>query len=544
MPIDAQAPAEAVGNILSDSGATTAFVSAGLRATFDEAARGGSCRLIALDGGEAGSWEHLVAHAPAIALPAAMGGDAPACIIYTSGTTGTPKGVVLTHRNIQAEVRAVGLAVAFTPDDVLIMFLPLQHVFTQVGGFLLPAALRTRTVHALVQRGEDLLEAVREEGVTVLLAVPLLYHLIHERITRTIEARPWIVRSVISRLLWLNGFLRSRLAVNAGRAFFRPVHAAFGPRMRLMVSGGAALDPAVQADFVKLGFPITQAYGLTETSGGATFTPMDDVVVGTVGRPLPGVSVRIDQPDSDGVGEICLRGPIITTGYHGRPDATAEILRDGWLFTGDLGLLDARGNLRITGRKKDVIVLGSGKNIYPEEVEAHYARCAHIKEVCVVSRRRESGPDHTEKLHAVVVPDWDLLRAEGVASVHDRIRYEIESASLQLPSYQRVLSFELRREPLPRTGTRKVQRFLVKPGAGVDGAAQEAVPDSPEAAARLASEAGRVIADLVRQRAGAGSKVMAHSSLELDLGLDSLNRMELHELSMRILCILHGRSRR
>lgn len=528
VPIDAQALAEAVANILSDSGARLAFVSGGLRATFDEAARGGDCRAVPFDGNtDPGPWADVVALAPAAALPVVAGADAPAAIIYTSGTTGTPKGVVLTHGNIQAEVRAVGLAVAFAPDDVLIMFLPLQHVFTQVGGFLLPAALRTRAVHAVVQRGEDLLEAVREEGVTVLLAVPLLYHLIHERIMRTIAGKPWIVRGVFGRLMAFNRVLRARLSVNAGRVFFRPVHAAFGPRLRLMVSGGAALDPEVQRDFVSLGFPITQAYGLTETAGGATFTPMDDVVVGTVGRPLPGVSVRISRPDADGVGEICLAGPIITPGYHGRPDDTAAILRDGWLLTGDLGLIDGRGNLRITGRKKDVIVLGSGKNVYPEEVEAHYGRCAHVKEICVVSRRREGGPDRTEKLHAVVVPDWDRLRAEGVASVHDRIRYEIESASLQLPSYQRVLSFELRREPLPRTGTRKVQRFLVVPAGDLDEGAGTAAPDAPEAAARLESEAGRLIADLVRQRAGAGSAVLARSSLELDLGLDSLNRMEL-----------------
>jgi long-chain acyl-CoA synthetase len=528
VPLDVQAPASGLARMLADCGARAVIVSEAMRGRVDEAFLSLDPRpsVLSLDDAPGGrTWDAWIAGDPDVPLPEPRGGDAPAAILYTSGTTGEPKGVVLTHANLWAELDAVSAAVRFAPTDRLIMFLPLQHVLSQVGSFLLPATVRTGVVHASVQRGEELLQAVREEGVTILLAVPLLYHLLHARIERGLASLAAPLRWTLRALRRINGVLPAPVRRRVGRLVFARVHGLFGPQVRLLVSGGAALDPGVQRDFLAMGLPLAQAYGLTETAGGSTFSDVAHVVVGTVGKALPGVSVRIADPDASGAGEVLLGGPTVTAGYWAKPTATHELLRDGWLHTGDLGRLDARGNLAITGRLKDVIVLGSGKNVYPEEVESHYGRCAHVSEACVLG---VPAPGGGEALHAVIVPDWERLREDGITAVRDRLRFEIENASLELPSWQRAKSFEIRRDPLPRTATRKLQRFLVRRGDGVPGEHGTAGrADDAAQAARLESPEGRAVGGALRARLGARAEgLRGGASLELDLGLDSLTRME------------------
>lgn len=518
VPIDAGFSEDGVVNVLADSKARLLFLSDDQRRRVGErlARDLPQIALLPIAGLPEG------AEGP---LPEPAAGDAIAAIIYTSGTTGTPKGVVLTHKNLRAEIAAVDGAI-HVHDDVLLMFLPLNHVLGQLGSFVLAAAFSCRVVHVDVKRGEDLLRAVKEEGVTLLVAVPLLYHLIHERIAAGVAALPKHTRMITRALMRLNGATR-RIGINFGPRVFKKVHAPFGPTLRYMVSGGAKLDPTAQRDFWQLGFTLGQAYGLTETSGAAVLTPADDIAIGSAGQAAPGVEIHIDRPDPAGVGEVWLRGPLMTVGYYGREEATAELIDgEGWLHTGDLGYTDTRGNLFITGRSKDVIVLGSGKNIYPDELEAHYEKWPYIKELCILGRVRTDGPDKTEKLHAVVVPDFEALRRDGVQSVRIAIHDGIEKLSQSLPAWQRVLSFEIRRDPLPRTATRKLQRFLVELDDGDAGESPEHVED-PADPALFEQEPGRTVLDVVRGRLGADVAVRAGSSLELDLGLDSLNRMEL-----------------
>ncbi|MEM7247462.1 MAG: AMP-binding protein [Acidobacteriota bacterium] len=526
VPIDAQTPAAGLAAILSDCDAKGLFFSDELAeraAELEE--RGWSGTMLGLDEHELGrTWSELSAGRDDVSLPTVAGGDNTAVLVYTSGTTGDPKGVILTHRNLQAELLGIQGFLNIAPSDVLLMFLPLQHVLSQIGGYLLPGALGLRCVHARITNGEELLEVVREEEITILVAVPMLYHLMHQRVESALAALPFPVRAVLQRLRRFNGRLRRRFDLDFGPLIFGKVHALFGPQLRLMVSGGSPLDPKVQSDFLEMGLPLCQVYGLTETTGGATFTPLADVEVATCGQPGQGVSVRIDKPDAEGIGEICIGGEILTPGYHGRPEATAALLQDGWLHTGDLGRITPQGNVQVTGRSKDVIVLGSGKNIYPEELEAHYAHSPWVEELCVLGR--DSGGASGEKLHAVVVPDWSAMRREGVTSVREKIFFELEQLSFDLPSYQRVLSFELRRDPLPRTPTRKLQRYKVETGVGEDAAPAELPPDEPEVAARLAGSAGQVVAEMLQARMDGDAKVQGRSSFELDLGLDSLNRME------------------
>ena len=325
------------------------------------------------------------------------------------------------------------------------------------------------------------------------------------------------------------------MGVNLGPVLFRRVHEVLGGRMRVMVTGGSRFDPAIGADLFRLGFNILQAYGLTETSGAATLTRPGDPALETVGQPLPGNEVRIAPPeagadaDSGADGEVLIRGPIVMQGYFNRPEATAAALRDGWLYTGDLGRLDVEGRLTITGRKKELIVLSSGKNIYPEEIEAVYRKSAFIKELCVLGLARPGEPA-AERLYAVVVPDDEMLRERKIANVGDVIRFEMEGASVNLPHHKRVLGYEIWMEPLPRTSTNKIKRFEVErrvkataearsdPAGPVLDDGDRAFLERPELAPML---------DVIRRAARPGAILTPEANLELDLGLDSMERVEL-----------------
>jgi long-chain acyl-CoA synthetase len=325
-------------------------------------------------------------------------------------------------------------------------------------------------------------------------------------------------------------FALRRVGVNAGPIVFRRVHRRFGSRMRLWVTGGSKFDPAVGRDLYAMGFNILQAYGLTETSGAATVTTPEEAYLDTVGRPLKGIELAIQPPESAGAdGEVAVRGPIVMRGYFNRPDATAAVMRDGWLLTGDLGRLDAHGRLTITGRKKEVIVLASGKNIYPEEVEAQYLRSPYVREICVMGLA-EPGEPTTERLHAVVVPNLDLMRERRMVNAGEILRFEMEGLAVDLPPHKRVLGYDVWFEPLPRTTTGKIRRHEV--AARLDEARQKR--SAPEAAALAPADrewmadphVARALA-AVRARARDADRVRPDANLELDLGLDSMERVEL-----------------
>jgi long-chain acyl-CoA synthetase len=294
--------------------------------------------------------------------------------------------------------------------------------------------------------------------------------------------------------------------------------------MQFFLTGGSKFDAAIGRDFYALGFTILQAYGLTETTGAAALTRPDEAHLDTVGRALPGQEIKIlPPPDSDVDGEIAIRGPIVMQGYFNRPDATAAAMSGDWFLTGDLGKLDRDGRVIITGRKKEVIVLSSGKNIYPEEIESQYRKSAFIKEICVLGLTGPDEPD-AERLYAVVVPDSDLLREKRIANAGDLLRFEMEGQSIHLPPHKRVLGYEIWFEPLPRTTTGKMKRHeierRVRAGRRRPGEAAAHVDDaslSPLVNAAL---------EIIRGRAR-GRAVRLDANLELDLGLDSMERVEL-----------------
>src|SRR3981081_4104747 len=258
-----------------------------------------------------------------------------------------------------------------------------------------------------------------------------------------------------------------RIGINAGKVLFGKIHATFGSRMRYLVTGGSRFDPAIAKDFYSFGIDVLNAYGLTETTGGAFINPPGDVVFGSVGKPFPGIETKIVEakPLEDGspaAGEIAIRGAIVMKGYWNRPEATAEVLRDGWFYTGDLGYFDSGGNLFITGRRKEVIVLANGKNVYPEEIEAHYLKSPYVKEICVMALEARPGDPTSERLHAVVVPNFELLRERKIVNSKEVIRIDIEALSHKIASTKRLGSYDIWQEDLPRTTTRKLKRFQIE----------------------------------------------------------------------------------
>jgi len=465
--------------------------------------------------------------------------DAMAVMLYTSGTTADPKGVVLTHGNLDAERAAAFAVVQVTDTDAILGVLPLFHALAQMANLLLPLAVGARVVFLETISSTSLVAALGSRNITIFACVPQFFYLIHQKVMSEIKRKGPFARGLVRGIIALNVRLRDAAGVNPGRRIFARIHQPLGAGMRLFVTGGSKFDATIGRDLYGLGFTILNAYGLTETSGGATIMRPSDRFNDSVGEPLPGVEIRIlretaapssggpdagDEPDD---GEVLIRGPIVMREYFRRPDATAEALRDGWLHTGDLGRLDARGRLYITGRKKEIIVLASGKNLYPEELEAHYRQSQFIKELCVLGVSRPGEPA-SERLHAVVVPDEDVMRAKGVVNLKELLRFEIESLSVQSPAHKRILSYDISMEPLPRTTTGKIRRHEIQRRAG-ERAAEARADDRPlaEADAAWAAEPAHA-ADLAAIAARIDrERVRPDANLELDLGFDSMERVEL-----------------
>ena len=479
--------------------------------------------------------DSIFAAPPSSFTPVPRSPDDIASLLYTSGTTADPKGVMLTHSNLLGEAEAVFAWAHLGPDDAILGVLPLFHVLSQMANLLLPLVAGARAVYLSTLNTTELLKALRERRITAFAVVPQFFYLIHDRIFKEAAQRGTITRTAFRLMRRVTVFCR-KLGFNPGPVLFAKVHALFGKQMRFLVTGGSRFDPQIATDFYSLGIDILQAYGLTETTGGAFVNSDDDLVIGSVGKPLKGVEAKIidPQPGDEGQpasGEILIRGPIIMNGYWNRPDATAEVLKDGWLYTGDLGYFDADKNLFITGRKKDVIILSNGKNVYPEEIEAHYLQSPFIKEICVMGVAGVAGAD---KLYAVIVPNFEVLRQKKVVNAKEVIRFDVEGLSAKLASTKRISGYAIWQEDLPRTTTRKLKRFeiqkMVQARKGQEQAGEISASKPLTEEEQLWLERADVQSALKVVRDYAANKpesVRPGDNLELDLGFDSMRRVEL-----------------
>jgi long-chain acyl-CoA synthetase len=546
VPLDSNYHADQVHKLLLDSGANLLFCDAKHLALAREAVAETAVKIVLLEGTDesiAGSLDAMLAAGSAGFAPSEPSESDLAVLLYTSGTTSDPKGVMLSHRNLAFEVDSVVKLVRFTERDAILGILPLFHSLAQVTNLLIPLSVGARVVYLETLNTTELLRGLRERQISSFCVVPQFFYLIHERIEKEISKRGFVAKRGFAAMLAANRLAR-KLGINLGKLFFGKIHATFGQRMRLLVTGGSRFDPEIAREFYALGVDVLQAYGLTETTGGATVTPPGDMVIGSVGKPIPGVEVKIvdPQPSDDGPasGEIAIRGPNVMLGYYNRADATAAAFRDGWLLSGDLGYVDRRGHVFITGRKKELIVLANGKNLYPDEIESYYLKSEFIKEICVMALQGVPGDPKKEQLHAVIVPNFEILKEKKIVNAKEAIRWDVEGISHELPSVKRILSYDIWQEELPRTTTRKIKRFEVEKRvqelrARGDAAADEGSADEKPPAQELSAadaqwleqaDVERVL-PMIREASNGNAAIVPETSLELDLGLDSMQRIEL-----------------
>ncbi len=461
LPLDSLLKPPEVAAIVKDAGARVVIASE----KFAGSVRGmeGVERVVCMDG-----WGEVMGAGTPMAEPDEAAPDDVAAIIYTSGTTGRPKGVMLSHRNILTDARGAQQVIHLRAEDIFLSVLPLHHTFECTGGLICPMDAGATVTYARSLKSRDLLDDMRNTGVTVMLGVPLLYEKLHAGILRGVSQKPLLTRAMFRGVMGVVKGLRAGLGARVGRTAFRGLREKAGlGTMRLFICGGAPLPASIPQGFEDLGISFVQGYGLTETSPVLTVNPAERPRHDSVGIPLPGVEVRIEDAGPDGVGEIVARGEVLMRGYYNQPEMTAEVVRDGWFHTGDLGRFDRDGYLHISGRLKNVIVTRGGKNVYPEEIETALNASPIILESLVYGIPEGDGGG--EEIGAIVVPERERFEQMGAErgspyaweEMEAAVREEVRALNGQMADYKRIRALLVREEELPKTSTRKVRRFAI-----------------------------------------------------------------------------------
>ena len=420
-------------------------------------------------------------------------------ILYTSGTTGNPKGVMLMFDNILINMEGLDEYKMFRTTDRVLALLPMHHIFPLLGAGVVPLGKGSTIVFLKEVSSQAMVEALQKYKITFIIGVPKLWEMLHKKIMEKINGGK-ITKFIFKLAEKINN-------KNFSRKIFKKVHDGFGGNIRFFVSGGSKLDPQVSRDFLTLGIDVCEGYGLTETSPMISFTPTDEVVPGSAGKILTGVTVKIADD-----GEILAKGRNVMKGYYGRPDATAEVIdKDGWFHTGDLGEIK-NGLLYVTGRKKEMIVLSNGKNINPIEIEQWImANTDLIKEMAIM--------DYEDKLTAVIYPDFYKLHEEGITNITETFKKGVvDKYNKQAASYKKVLDVKIVQEELPKTKIGKIRRFMLK---DVINKKEEKVQNIVEPPTEEYKNISAFLKSIKNK------PIIPNAHLELDLGLDSLDTVEL-----------------
>ncbi len=381
--------------------------------------------------------------------------DALCALIFTSGTTGTSKGVMLSHRNLATAVNACVHAMEFDDRDRLVSVLPMNHTYEVTCGHL-----SVYLIGASVFLNDSLKYVLRNIAAfkpTALVMVPLFLETMHKKIWDEIEKKN-LTGKVRAAMKVSNGLLK--MGIDKRDSFFGQITGAFGGNLRTIVCGGAPISPHILDDFFAFGINVIEGYGITECSPLLAVNIPGKPVRKSVGKAVLGCEVMIDKAEGEETGEICAKGDNVMLGYYKNEEATADVFtEDGWFRTGDIGCMDNKGNIYITGRKKNVIILSNGKNIFPEEIEEHLAGCPLIAECVVIGRANAKGD---VVITAVVYPGEEAVASKTLDELHDMIKEEINAVNRNLPAYKQVREVEVRTAEFEKTTTRKIKRFLVK----------------------------------------------------------------------------------
>ncbi|MDO8899341.1 MAG: AMP-binding protein [Bacteroidales bacterium] len=493
IPVDFMATATEVGYILKDSQPEVIFCSAKTQKVMQEAITiaGIAAKLFIIDEHEAKEAANLEGfEMPEPAL------EKTAVIIYTSGTTGSPKGVMLSYRNLMQNVKAVSDHIQiYNKDSRVLVLLPLHHIFPLMGTMIIPLKIGGMLAISPSMASEDLMATLQNNKVTIIIGVPRLYAAIRKGVMDKVN------KSFIAKTLFAIAKKMNSKAFS--KKVFGAVHKKLGGAVENLVSGGAALDPAVGEDFQTLGFEVLEGYGMTEAAPMISFTRPGRVRIGSPGEAMPGTDIRIVD------GEITAAGENIMQGYYNRPEETAEVLKDGWLYTGDLGYLDEEGYLFITGRKKEIIILSNGKNVNPTELEEVLLASPMVRDCGVFALN--------DQLQLMIIPEMEAFADADPTAIEAEIRTKlIEPFNKSVSAYKKIMRFYVTEQELPRTRLGKLQRFKLASMveiAAVEEELQEEITDS----------VFLMIADyLLKEK---GRKVMPYHHIEIDLGLDSLDKV-------------------
>jgi long-chain acyl-CoA synthetase len=377
----------------------------------------------------------------------------PACIVYSSGTGGRPKGCVLTHENYLEQCIALTALYPFWPGVRYLSILPTNHAIDFMVGFIGPFTCGAAVVHLRTLRPEFVRDAFPRYKITYMTLVPMVLKNLERGLRARFAELPRHKRWLLDRLIVLNRALtRSGPNVRLSRRLLPQVHNAFGGELLALFVGGAFTEPATLQFFYDLGIPVGNGYGLTEAGTAVTMNDFKPFRPDTVGKPLPGMEVRIVHPNEDGIGEIAVRSKTVMSQYLDDPELTAETIVDGWLMTGDLGRIDDTGHLQLFGRKKNMIVTAGGKNIYPEDIEAAFEGLP-VKEFCVFAANY-LWPGDTRVGDVLVI----VLRLDAGQQWNEGLHAEVVARNRRLPDFKRVSAYVLWERDFPRTASLKIKR--------------------------------------------------------------------------------------
>lgn len=409
------------------------------------------------------SWDGLLEEGRALLengnrdfVDAVIDRDAMCSLLFTSGTTGMAKGVMLSHKNISANVYNMSKYVKIRRPGGGLSVLPMHHTYELTCHVF--TGLYQGMFIAICEGLRYIQQNLKESGATVMVGVPIVFETMHKKVWKQAEAS-----GAAGRLRKMMDLARRTKLYNrqeAMRRIFSKIHTSLGNNIALFIAGGAAINPQVIRDYEALGIPMIQGYGMTENAPIIAVNRDYYSKADSVGKPMPGTEVRIIDKDADGIGEIICRGPSVMLGYYNDPEATAAVLKDGWLYTGDYGRFDDEGFLYICGRKKNVIVAKNGKNIFPEEIEYLLLEQPFIEEVIVYGAVDKKNDDIVVK--AEIFPNYENMKAAlgdiDEKSIQEAIKNEIEEVNDKMPVYKRVKRFKLRDEEFEKTATRKIKR--------------------------------------------------------------------------------------
>ncbi len=375
-------------------------------------------------------------------------------MLFTSGTTSISKAVMLSHKNLTANIMDIAATIKLDENDIMLSFLPLHHTFESTVGFLYP--LSKGCSIAFCDGIRHIAQNVKEYKITAVISVPALFEGIYKQIKKGIQKKgKW---ETVQKGIKISNFLL-KFGIDIRRKLFKEVHENLGGHLRLLVAGGAAFDPEIEKGFIDLGFRTYQGYGLTETSPVVAAEDDKYTRLGSIGKAFPSLDVKILEPNEEGIGELMVKGPTVMLGYYDNEEATKEVLEpDGWFRTGDLAKIDKDGFIFITGRKKYVIVLQNGKNIYPEELEILINKIEGIKESFVYGK-----PDGNDfKICAKIVYDKEVMKEiyqiEEETEIREKIWEEIKKINKTMPAYKYVREISVTEQELIKTTTQKIKR--------------------------------------------------------------------------------------